>query len=247
MSYGHLAAIYDRLMADTPYEKWLAWAEQNWQKLGTPTSVIDLGCGTGSIAIPLAKQGYRVTGVDLSAEMLAIAYAKMRSAQTEVTWVEQDMRRLDLPPADAVISFCDSLSYLTEEADVQETFRRVYAHLQPGGTFLFDVHSPYKILHVFSDHTFTLLEEDIAYIWECFCDPLRCEVEHQLAFFLKQPNGLYRRVEESHLQRAYQPMLTAKWLREAGFVDIAITADFTDQPPHEKSERLFFAARRPRD
>lgn len=245
MSYAHLAAIYDRLMADTPYDQWLTWVTGVWEKLGKPKTVLDLGCGTGSIAIPLSKQGFRVTGVDLSAEMLAIAYEKMRLAQADVSWVQQDMRELVLSPVDSVISLCDSLSYLTEAADVQATFAKVYAHLQPGGTFLFDVHSPYKILHIFGDNTFTLQEEDVAYIWDCYVDPLRYEVEHQLTFFLQQPNGLYQRVEESHLQRAYQPLLMLSWLRDAGFQQVTLTADFRPEPPHAKSERLFFTARKP--
>lgn len=245
MSYAHLAAVYDRLMADTPYDQWLAWVKGVWQQTGKPQTVLDLGCGTGNIAIPLSKEGYRVIGVDLSAEMLAIAYEKMRAAQTEVTWIEQDMRQLELSPVDAVISLCDSLSYLTEEEDVQATFHKVFAHLRPGGSFLFDVHSPYKILHIFGENTFTLQEEEVAYIWECFTDPLRCEVEHQLTFFLRQPNGLYERVEESHVQRAYQPIQMMNWLRAAGFEQITLTADFLPQPPLAQSERLFFTARKP--
>ncbi|UFJ60081.1 class I SAM-dependent DNA methyltransferase [Brevibacillus sedimenti] len=245
MAYAHLASVYDKLMADSPYDQWLDWLERVWEKREKPRQVIDLGCGTGSIAIPLAKRGYRVTGVDLSEEMLAVAYDKMRREQVQITWVEQDMRELDLPAADAVISLCDSLSYLTEEEDVKLTFERVYQHLNPGGTFLFDVHSPYKMLHVFGNQTFTLVDDEVSYIWQCFCDPIRLEVEHQLTFFLRQPDGLYQRVEEEHWQRAYQPVQLLRWLADAGFVDVEITADFTGLPPHETSERLFFAARRP--
>jgi len=245
MSYTHLAAVYDQLMADTPYDAWLDWLEREWARHGRPQTVIDLGCGTGSIAIPLAKRGYQVTGVDLSPEMLAIAHEKMKQAHVNVRWVEQDMRELDVPAADAVISFCDSLSYLTDELDVKETFRRVYAHLRPGGTFLFDVHSPYKMLHIFADNTFTHLGEEIAYIWHCFCDPLRYEVEHELTFFVRQSGGHYLRLEESQVQRAYQPLSIIHWLKEAGFTDIVLSAEYGTQPPQEQSERLFFAARRP--
>lgn len=245
MAYGHMATVYDRLMADSPYGEWLDFAEGVWAKKGKPRRVIDLGCGTGNIAIPLAKRGYQVIGVDLSAEMLAVAYDKMRREQAQVLWVEQDMRELEVPQADSVISFCDSLSYLTDEEDVQQTFSRVFAHLQPGGTFLFDVHSPYKILHGFGNQTFALTEEEVSYIWQCFCDPDRLEVAHELTFFLRQENGLYERVEEVHEQRAYQPYEMVRWLREAGFAEIELTADFTGLPPVATSERLFFCARRP--
>ncbi|WP_139490415.1 class I SAM-dependent DNA methyltransferase [Brevibacillus dissolubilis] len=245
MSYTHLAAIYDQLMAETPYDTWIAWAEKHWQQHGKPQSIIDLGCGTGNIAIPLAQKGYQVTGVDLSSEMLTAAEAKARAAGVRIHWTEQDMCDLELPVADAIISFLDCISYVTEEEDVKAAFANAFAHLRPGGTFLFDVHSPYKILEFFGNHTFTLLEDGINYVWQCFCDPLRIEVEHQLTFFIQQPNGLYERLEEDHLQRAYQPMLMQKWLKDAGFVDITITADFTDEPPQHTSERLFFTARRP--
>jgi len=245
MAYAHLASVYDHLMADAPYDRWLAWLEQVWERLGRPRQVIDLGCGTGTISIPLAKRGYRVTGVDLSAEMLAVAYDKAKQEQADVIWVEQDMRELSLPAADAVISLCDSLSYLTEEEDVRQTFQRVFAHLKTGGTFLFDVHSPYKMLHGFGDQTFTLNEEEVSYIWQCFCDPARLEVEHQLTFFIRQENGFYLRVEEAHAQRAYPPVQMISWLRETGFADIVLTADFHHLPPQEDSERLFFVTRKP--
>ncbi len=246
-SYTHLAQVYDFLMQDSPYDRWLEWVGDFWREHGQPRTVLDLGCGTGNIAIPLAKQGHQVVGIDLSSEMLAMAFEKAQRAQVKVKWLEQDMRTLEAPQADSVISLCDSFSYLTEEEDVQQAFQQVYDHLTPGGYFLFDVHSPYKITHIFGENTFTLLEEDIAYIWNCFCDADRLEVEHQLTFFIKQPNGLFQRLEESHVQRAYQPTQMIQWLREAGFTEIKLTADFANLPPNRESERLFYAARRPLD
>lgn len=245
MSYLHLAAVYDKLMAHTPYQKWLEWVEAFWQQKGRPQSILDLGCGTGNIAIPLAKQGYTVLGLDLSAEMLAIAYEKMQQERVHVTWLEQDMREFSIQPVDCVVSFCDSSSYLLEEADVRQTYHQVYENLAPGGWFLFDVHSPYKINDVYGENTFTWVEDDLCYIWNCFNDPLRFEVEHQLTFFLKEPNESYRRLEEVHVQRAYHAASHLHWLREAGFTDLSVTADFNNLPPQAESERLFFAARKP--
>lgn len=243
MAYEHLAFVYDVLMQEMPYGQWVEWTEKTWQE-DRPRTVLDLGCGTGNIAIPLAQKGYVVTGIDVSPEMLAVAYDKMTEARVQIRWVEQDMRELSVPPVDAVISFCDSLSYLTEEEDVKQTFRRVAESLKPGGWFLFDVHSPYKITHVFGDHTFTHLDEEINYIWDCVCDPIRLEVEHHLTFFLREENGLYRKCEETHVQRAYHLLSLTAWLKEAGFDRISVTADFTDLPPQQHSERLFFQARR---
>lgn len=246
MAYHHLAYVYDRLMEDTPYEQWLAWLEASVPDvINKKLEIIDLGCGTGNIAIPLAKRGHQVTGVDLSAEMLAVAQEKMREHRLEITWTEQDMSQLSAHPADLIVCFCDSLNYLLEESQVAATFHCVFEHLRPGGSFLFDVHSPHYMLETFGNNTFTWLDEDVSYIWNCYLDPQRLEVEHQLTFFLRQPNGLYRRLEEVHWQRAYQPISLVGWLREAGFEEIVITADFRHQPPEEHSQRLFFRARRP--
>ncbi|MDN9010878.1 class I SAM-dependent DNA methyltransferase [Brevibacillus laterosporus] len=247
MSYTHLATVYDALMADTPYQDWLVWAEDYWQLHGKPQTILDLGCGTGSIAIPLAQKGYQVTGVDLSPEMLAIAYEKMKTAHVDINWVEQDMTELSVSPIDSVISFCDCLSYITEKEAVQATFQRVYQHLKPGGTFLFDVHSPYKILTFFGNNTFTHVDEEINYIWQCYTDEERIEVEHDLTFFIRLENGCYQKREETQYQRAYQPTEIILWLREAGFEEIKLTADFVNLPPVAESERLFFSAKRPHD
>lgn len=244
MSYVHLAAVYDTLMADTQYPKWLEWADGFWKQTGQPRTILDLGCGTGNIAIPLAKQGYTVYGLDLSSEMLAIAYEKMKQANVHVTWTRQDMREFFVQPVDCVISFCDSTSYLLDESDVKQMYQKVFEHLEQGGWFLFDVHSPSKILDVYADNTFTWVDEDISYIWQCVHDPLLFEVEHQLTFFVKEQGGLYRRLEEVHVQRAYHLASHLHWLREAGFTDVSVTADFTKLPPRTQSERLFFTAKK---
>lgn len=54
-----------------------SFAETAWERLGKPKTVAELGCGTGSLTIPLAEAGYHMTGIDLSSDMLAVARQKM--------------------------------------------------------------------------------------------------------------------------------------------------------------------------
>ena len=72
MSYERFAYVYDELMKDAPYDKWLSFIEQ--QSLRNITfrekNYLDLACGTGEITVELAKHGFDVSGVDLSDEML---------------------------------------------------------------------------------------------------------------------------------------------------------------------------------
>lgn len=79
MSYRKFAYVYDELMEDMPYPDWIRFARTAWEKHGMPKSVAELGCGTGSITIPLVNSGFEVTGIDLSADMLSVARSKMEA------------------------------------------------------------------------------------------------------------------------------------------------------------------------
>lgn len=261
-SYRQFASVYDRLMEEMPYPQWLNFARRCWEKYGMPKTVVDLGCGTGNVAIPLAKSGFSVFGIDLSADMLAVARSKWeaggRTARTpgeegSIRWLQQDMRDWELPEeVDAVLCFCDSLNYLTEHRDVADTFRHTFDNLAPGGLFVFDVHAPAQLERYADEQPFVLDEKDVAYLWTCDYDPVRREIEHDLTFFVREEpdaatggSGLYRRFEESHTQRAYEPDWLAEQLQAAGFELLHRFADFEWSAPDEDSERLFFVARKP--
>lgn len=255
-SYREFATVYDQLMEEMPYAEWMNFARRCFAQFGMPHSVVDLGCGTGNIAIPLAKSGFEVFGIDLSADMLAIARSKwgeipMRGQGGSIRWLQQDMRDWDLPdPADAVISFCDCLNYLTQDADIVRTFRQTYRGLAPGGLFLFDVHAPRTLERYAEDQPFICDEKDVAYLWTSEYDARVRSIRHDITFFVREDApgstpGLYRRFEESHTQRAYDPDWLAEQLEAAGFELLHRCADFEWEPPSGASERLFFVARKP--
>jgi SAM-dependent methyltransferase len=104
--------------------------------------VIDVGCGTGRHAVPLAARGLRVTGVDLSPAMLARARDRAESAGVEVELIEADAR--DLPrmgPFDAAICLCegafclvaDDVEPIDHDRSVLASIHRV---LRPSGRLL---------------------------------------------------------------------------------------------------------------
>ncbi len=245
MSYQHFALLYDELMMDAPYENWLQFIMKNIKKYGNGGKrLLDLGCGTGTLSIPLSVQGYNITGVDLSEEMLAIAQAKSIEAGVQIAYYQQDMRELEgFEPFDIIGVFCDSLNYLRTEQDVELTFKNIYDHLLPGGLFLFDVHSIYKMENIFIGQTYCSSDEEISYIWNCFAGDQPHSVEHELTFFVKE-NDLYYRYDEVHYQRTFIVDTYQQWLEKAGFELLEISADFTEEKPEENSERIFFTARK---
>ncbi|MCA0753666.1 class I SAM-dependent methyltransferase [Paenibacillus sp. N4] len=251
-SYGQFATVYDLLMEEMPYADWLGFARECWSRYGNmPATVVDLGCGTGSIAIPLARSGFDVYGLDLSSDMLTVARSKWdetaqtvtRPRQGTIRWLQQDMREWGLQePVDTVISFCDCLNYLTEEADIEAAFRATYNGLRNGGSFLFDVHPPKQLIRYAQEQPFVLDEREVAYIWTCELEQERCEIEHHLTIFARDKDSKFYRFEESHIQRAYDPDWIEGALRRAGFRTVERFADFELKPASRESERLFFAA-----
>ena len=139
-SYDALAASYDGLMADGVYRRRADYLEKLFRISRIPVrTVLDLACGTGTIACLLAAKGYAVTATDLSEEMLTQAMSKAAAMEQPPLFVQQSMPRLCLPePVDAVVSTLDSLNYLTREKDIRETFRRVFRALKPGGSYFFE-------------------------------------------------------------------------------------------------------------
>lgn len=248
-SYRKLADVYDHLMADAPYDQWMQFTARAWRMTGAhPHYVAELGCGTGSLTRYLLERELEVWGVDLSADMLEVAREKIGRSHphASVHWLKQDIRHLSLPrEMDSIISFCDTLNYIPDAEGVRQVFAHVFDALVSGGTFLFDVHTPYKIAEVFGNESFCYRDEDVAYIWQSTYDETVETVEHDLTLFVAEGNGLYRRFNELHHQRAYSLDDLQKWLGETGFSLLSITADFSTQQVEEDSERAFFLVQKP--
>jgi SAM-dependent methyltransferase len=247
MSYQRFAYLYDTLMEDVPYEKWLELVEvygKQYQVKGT--KLLDIACGTGELSCRFALNGFQVTGVDLSEDMLAIAQAKSDENGLSIPFFQQNMAELEgLEKYDYITIFCDSINYLSEEAEVLETFKGVHNHLQENGLFLFDIHSEYKMETIFKDQTFTHISDDICYIWNCFPGEYPLSVEHELTFFVSVTEGrTYERIEEYHFQRTFPFEKYKDWLAKTGFETLHILGDLENQSPTETSERIMFIARK---
>ena len=105
--------------------------------------VLDIACGTGTFAILLAEKGIRVTGIDISEDMIAVAKKKAKEATTQnVEFHIGDMKDFKLNTEfDLVTCNYDSLNHLLREEDILSAFRCVHSHLRAKGIFIFDVNT----------------------------------------------------------------------------------------------------------
>lgn len=206
--------------------------------------VLDLGCGTGTLTELLYEKGYDMIGVDSSEEMLQIAMDKKFETQSDILYLCQDMRELDLySTVGTVVSVCDSLNYLLMDEDVLETFRLVNNYLFPGGIFIFDFNTIYKYEEVIGDTTIAENREDCSFIWENFYS---CEDhinEYDVTVFERQEDDLYRKFTETHYQRGYSLNEMKAFLEKAGLTFVTAMDEKTHEAPTETSERIYVIAR----
>ncbi len=136
------SGAYAHLYADKDYEAECDVVERMLRRYraGRTTSLLDLGCGIGGHALPLASRGYRVTGSDVAPDMLSEARRRAEESGVQVELVEGDLRRLELGRRfDAVLMLFAVLGYQTDNDDVLAALRTARCHLDDGGLLLFDV------------------------------------------------------------------------------------------------------------
>lgn len=269
-AYTDFAQVYDELMDDTPYEEWCAFLIDLFRKYGIDdisgekgkreeemdgnlsqerNSVLDLGCGTGTLTELLARKGYDMIGVDNAQEMLQIAMEKRERSGLDILYLLQDMREFELyGTVGAVISVCDSLNYLLEEDDILQTFRLVNNYLYPQGIFIFDFNTVYKYAVVIGDATIAENREDCSFIWENYYHEEQEINEYDLTVFVAAGGNaqdvVFRRFQEVHYQRGYRLEQMRELLARAGldFVE-ALDAD-THGTVTDESERVYVVARK---
>jgi SAM-dependent methyltransferase len=178
--------------------------------------VVDLGCGSGLWARELTAAGYRVLGIDISEAMIAIARARVPEAEFRV----ESLFKADLPPCSAVTSISECLNYLFDpDSDnvraLARLFRRVYKALAPGGLFVFDLAGPGQAAAGAGGRTFSEGADWVVLV-DRQEDLKRSTLTRRITSFRKLGEH-YRRADEVHRQRLYEPAAVAGQLRRSGF------------------------------
>lgn len=210
-------------------------------------TLLDLACGTGTLALLQAEQGWQVIGIDRSAAMLAQAQRKLAAVAEPLAVVFQqgDMRDFRLEaPVDLVTCCFDTLNYLLDEAAVLDCFRAVARALVPGGCFYFDVATDFFLRYYWQGVQFDEWG-DLSQSMQSHYDVATGLSTLVLTGFMAVGRGRYRRFREVHIERAYADAALRALLEAAGLLVEAVYDCFTSQPPNERSLRLMYVARRP--
>lgn len=161
-----------------------------------------------------------------------------------ILYLLEDMRELELyGSVRAVVSVCDSMNYILEEADLREVFSRVHEYLEEDGVFIFDLNTVYKYRDLLGETTIAENREEGSFIWENYFDEASAVNEYDLTLYIREDGATYRRFEEVHYQRAYDLKTIDRLLADAGMELLAAYDAFTKEPVKEDSERIYVVAR----
>ncbi len=245
--YAALAPVYGRVMAHVDYAGWWnhLWRLGRKYGGGNPGRILELGAGACPfVGLENFPRDAFSVHTDVNPGMLAQcqpgdAPPPLRTACS-----------MDALPFrggfDWVLLVYDALNYQLEEAGVERTFREALSVLRPGGIFLFDVTTAANSLKHFDD---TLDYEDMG---DCVVlrassyDPEAAVQTNEFTLFVREPDGRYRGLRETHRQKVY-PAETLRTLAvNTGFEVKAVLADFSHRPGSDRHERLHFVLQKPR-
>ena len=239
-----MAQFYDQMMGDGKYQGWKKLIARVVKQHHIATGkCLDVACGTGNITKLLLELGFRVVGVDISAEMVRLAQEKF----PQENFVCADVRDFTLSDElrqgiTLAVSFYDSLNYLLTDQDMLHAFQSVYRNLPSGTIFLFDMNT---VAHVKAAQRYhpRVLEGKNFYSVYRFGGEGRFWTLN-IDIFVKT-SGSYRLAREQHTERGYDKKDILPLLQQVGFKPLAVEEEFkTYEDGIEHLSRLYFVVQK---
>ena len=219
-----------------------------------PGPVLDLGCGTGRILVPLAKEGIEVVGLDTSKKMLEICQEKLDSDSLDVRLIHGDIRNFVLDERFSTILIPGfSVQLLLEEEDLESCLKTCLEHLNPGGQLVMPTYLPWEMLESGFDRVPLQERRESA------------PDENEKRFVAWQGWVIYRLDQRLTLENRFQHVeadgsvvedenrsMTIWWhlpyemqnrLTSLGYLDVAIYGDFLMDAPMPNSESIIYVCK----
>jgi SAM-dependent methyltransferase len=205
--------------------------------------VLDLCCGTGQLAKVLTENGYKVTGIDVSADQLYYA----RKNTPEARFLRRDARDFKLPcKYEAVFSTFDALNHILRLAELRQVFQNVSNCLVQGGIFIFDLNTKREFDLHWNGVREIVDKPDYHYAAEMEYSPTQRLGQFRLVLF-RQAGKTWQRYNTTLYETYYSKVAVISALKKAGFNDIKTYAYSSFEgisPDNKNTTRIFYAARK---
>jgi len=241
--YDPIAGLYHDLWADWYFPAARPALETLFfTKLSKGLSVLDVCCGSGHVTRELLRRGYRVTGIDASAELIA----RGRADLPEVDFRVMDARHMHLDCSyDAALSTFDSLNHVLSLIGLRQVFKGVLQALRPGGLFVFDMNLEQAYLADLKQWAVTTTDDDVSLVRGTY-DTASKVASTELIWFRRDPKSdLWERRRSVVEERCYKQQEIVEALAETGFVSIvAVPATECGVDSDLGYGRIFYSGRR---
>ncbi len=243
--YNKFAEVYDKVGCLNFSEKILPYLYQLLERYSFKgKKVLDLACGTGELALKLAKDGFEVMGLDRSAPMLEKAKEKAQREGLHIPYLHSDMRDFLLPhKVDLVTCLFDSINYILRYDELETVFGNVYRALNPRGMFIFDMNTIFGLSCGWDDKKTGEDLGDVAVIWDYSWNAEVRLATLEVTVFQKRGN-IYRKFKEVHKERGYDPKNVAKALRRKGLEILDRFKCMGFAKPRKDTQRVIYICRR---
>ena len=238
-AYVNLAKWFEYLNDDCGYENWSQYLITKLKKYALSDG-LDIGCGGGWFTRAFFKAGYRMTGLDASAEMLDFAQETAVKEGVRGEYLLGDVSKMKLPKRfDFATAINDCINYIPKNK-LNAAFKNVAGALKKGGIFLFDISSERKFSEKIANTVCADDREEITYL--SFNKTENDCVAMDVTLFVKRKDGAFDRLDETHTQYIYREEEIIQALENNGFSVLEIEGHLgTDKT---QSDRICFLAQR---
>ncbi|MFW6022079.1 MAG: class I SAM-dependent DNA methyltransferase [Halanaerobiaceae bacterium] len=234
------ASIYDDIMGVVPYNLWYDYLHEilDYYQLN-PQKLLDLACGTGTMSMLYAENDYKVTGIDISEEMLRIAGEKAEKRGLRIDFEKGDLRNFNINKKfDMAYCLFDSLNYILSEDELRSVFENVSNVLKKDGYFIFDMNTIKRLMSIHPGKT-VINGDTYSCIWEDIIDKENKRWQVKLKIYLKNLDEYF---EEFHQETGYEISIIEKLLKDSGFKYIDVYNAYTFTRANDNDNRVYFVA-----
>jgi predicted TPR repeat methyltransferase len=238
-AYSNLAVWFEYLNDDCGYENWSQYLIEKLRAYPLKTG-LDVGCGGGWFTRAFCRAGYQTTGMDISPEMLDFAQNKALLEGVRGEYLLGDITKFKSPKKfDFVTAINDCFNYVSK-AKLGKAFQNVKSVLNKGGIFLFDISSEKKIREKIANTVSVDDRDDVTYM--SFNREEEDGVTMEVSLFVKEKDGRYARLEETHRQYAHTEEEIRTALEENGFEILSVEGHLGEDKT--QSDRICFLAQK---
>lgn len=249
-AFEQYAPWYDLLYEDKDYASETSFVEQQLRRYGAkPGSLLDLGCGTGVHALEFARRGWTVTGIDLSADMVHRAKARLSKNQPTAHFRQGDICKPGPErDFDAVVSLFHVASYQTSRTRLEQMLANANAALKPGGILLFDYWHGDAVLAQGVETRVKTVERGplrVTRIAQSDHNEADATVQVNYTLFCEDTaRSAIQRVDEAHHLRYWFSLEIEASLRATGFDPVGEYAWLSTELPTSQSWAAYSVARK---